>query len=73
VSKARIATKRDPNAIVRYFRETGAELRRVNWPTRREAANMTVIVLVSVGVTSAILGLLDFLFSRFFAFIISLG
>ncbi len=73
MSKARIATKRDPNAIVRYFRETGAELRRVNWPTRREAANMTVIVLVSVGVTSAILGLLDFLFSRFFAFIISLG
>ncbi|OGO13145.1 MAG: preprotein translocase subunit SecE [Chloroflexi bacterium RBG_13_68_17] len=68
-----MATKRDPNAIVRYFRETGAELRRVNWPTRREAANMTVIVLVSVGVTSAILGLLDFLFSRFFAFIISLG
>ena len=73
MSKAQIATKRDPNAIVPYFREPGAELRRVNWPTRREAANMTVIVLVSVGVTSAILGLLDFLFSRFFAFIISLG
>jgi preprotein translocase subunit SecE len=58
---------------VRYFRETGAELRRVNWPTRREAANMTVIVLISVGVTSALLGLLDYLFSRFFALIINLA
>lgn len=64
MTKARSATKREPNAVVRYFRETGAELRRVNWPTRHEAANMTLIVLVSVGVTSAILGLLDFLFSR---------
>lgn len=73
MSKARVLSKREPNAIVRYFRETGAELRRVNWPTRREAANMTVIVLISVGVTSALLGLLDYLFSRFFALIISLA
>ncbi len=73
MSKARIATRREPNRIVRYFRETGAELRRVNWPTRREATNMTIVVLASVGATSAILGLLDFLFSRFFAFIIGLA
>lgn len=73
MSKARVLSKREPNAIVRYFRETGAELRRVNWPTRREAANMTVIVLISVGVTSALLGLLDYLFSRFFALIINLA
>jgi preprotein translocase subunit SecE len=73
VSKARVAGKKEPNAIVRYLRETSAELRRVNWPTRREAANMTVIVLISVGATSALLGLLDYLFSRFFAFLITLA
>ncbi len=73
MSKARVASKREPKAIERYFRETAAELRRVNWPTRREAANMTLIVLASVGATSAILGLLDFLFSRLFALIIGLG
>lgn len=73
MSKARVATRKEPNAVVRYFRETGAELRRVNWPTPREARDMTLIVLASVGVTSAILGLLDFLFSRMFALIISLG
>ncbi len=73
MSKARIAAKREPNAVARYFRETAAELRRVNWPTRREAANMTVIVLASVFVTSTILGLLDFLFSRLFALIIGLA
>jgi preprotein translocase subunit SecE len=73
VAKARVATRKEPNAIVRYFRETGAELRRVNWPTRREAVNMTIIVMITVAFTSALLGLLDFLFSRFFALIINVA
>jgi len=37
--------RRQPNAIVRYFRETSGELKKVNWPTRREAINLTAIVL----------------------------
>ncbi len=38
------------NRLVRYFRETRAELRKVHWPTRNEARNLTLIVL---GVTVA--------------------
>ncbi len=51
------------NAIARYFRETWAELKKVRWPTRQEAQNLTLIVLaVTVGM-AAILGLLDFFFA----------
>ena len=51
------------NAITRYFRETWAELKKVRWPTRQEAQNLTLIVLgVTIGM-AIILGLLDVFFS----------
>jgi len=59
--------------IVRYLRETVAELRKVNWPTRQEATQLTIIVLVVVFLMSLLLGALDLLFSRLFAFIVGLG
>jgi preprotein translocase SecE subunit len=49
------------------------ELRKVNWPTRRQATQLTIIVLVVIGFTSILLGAMDLLFSRFFAFLIGLG
>ena len=55
-------TLRD-SAITRYFRETWAELKKVRWPTRQEAQNLTLIVLaVTVGM-AIILGLMDFFFA----------
>ena len=51
------------NAVVRYLRETRQELRKVRWPSRQEAWNLTKIVL---GVTIAMalfLGVMDYLFS----------
>ncbi len=33
------------NAIVRYIRDTRAELRKVYWPTREEAWRLTMVVL----------------------------
>jgi preprotein translocase subunit SecE len=59
--------RKQPNAIQRYFTETIAELRKVSWPTRKEATNLTIVVLVVTLSMSALLGLLDFIFSRFFA------
>lgn len=61
-----IAVKR-PNFIQRYFSETIGELRKVTWPTRREATNLTIIVLAVTVLVGIYLGLMDFLFSRFFA------
>jgi len=39
------ATKRKELRIVRYFKQTRAEVRKVTWPTRREAIRLTAIVL----------------------------
>ena len=61
------------NPISRYLRETVAELRKVTWPTRKEASQLTVIVLIVIGLTSVFLGLMDFLFARLIGVIISLG
>jgi preprotein translocase subunit SecE len=33
------------NALVRLYRETRAELRKVAWPTRQEVVNLTAVVI----------------------------
>ena len=66
----RRVARRQPNFIQRYFRETVGELRKVNWPTRKEATNLTIVVLIVTVSMSAFLGFLDFLFTRFFALIL---
>jgi preprotein translocase subunit SecE len=48
-----------PNAIVRFYRETVGELRKVAWPTREEAWNLTLIVLIVLVAMSLFLGLID--------------
>ena len=58
------------NSIRMFFRETIGELRKVNWPTRKEAWNLTLVVLAVLFSMSAALGFVDFLFSRFFAWIL---
>jgi preprotein translocase subunit SecE len=63
-------TPKEDNVVVKYLKETRAELRKVVWPTRDETKNLTIIV---VGVTVAMaifLGLLDFIFQRVTAGII---
>ena len=50
--------------LVRYLRETRAELRKVTWPTREEAWHLTLIVLGTTIVMSLILGAADFIFAE---------
>ena len=65
--KSKTIERRQPNRLQRYFRETIGELRKVTWPTRQEAINLTIIVLIVTFAMSALLGVLDFLFSQVFA------
>jgi len=67
---ARSAERKQSGRIKKYFRETIGELRKVNWPSRKETINLTIVVLIVMAGMSALLGLLDFLFSRIFALII---
>ena len=52
--------------LASLFRDLKSEIRKVNWPTPRQAANMTaVIVALSAGL-GAFLGLVDFSFQELF-------
>ena len=62
--------RKQPNAIQRLYRETVGELRKVSWPSRKEATNLTVIVLVVVAVMVVILGTLDALFTWLLSLIV---
>ncbi len=52
------------NRLSHWFRETIGELRKVNWPTPQETWNLTKIVLLVMLIMAAILGFLDFVFSK---------
>jgi len=55
-------TRKQPNFIQRYLRETSGELRKVSWPTRKEATNLTIIVLAVIFMMTVVLGSLDIFF-----------
>jgi len=45
--------------IARFVREVVAELRKVNWPSRKELLTYTSVVIVFVVIMATIVGLLD--------------
>ena len=53
------AKSKKANPIVVFFRETVGELRKVSWPTQREAMQLTGLVIVVMLVIGIILGLTD--------------
>jgi len=58
------------NVIVKYLKETRAELRKVSWPTRQEALNLTLIVVAFTVFMTALLGIIDYIFAWVFGLII---
>jgi preprotein translocase subunit SecE len=56
-----------PNLFARialFFRQVIAELRKVNWPTRRELTTYTIVVLVFAVIFAAIVLLEDLGFGK---------
>jgi preprotein translocase subunit SecE len=56
--------------IQKFFQETVGELRKVSWPTRREAIRLTWIVIGVILIMAAILGGLDFVYTKIFGVIL---
>jgi len=50
--------------ITDYLKETRAEVKHVNWPTRQQAIIFTVVVVIISVVVAYLLGLFDFIFSK---------
>jgi len=50
---------------VQFVQEVRSELRKVNWPTRSEVINYSIVVLITVLILTAFIGVLDWLFATF--------
>jgi preprotein translocase subunit SecE len=57
------------NKIIRFFKESFGELKKVTWPSRDEVTSSTKVVLVSTLLIAVVLGLVDFLIFRGIDFI----
>ena len=64
-------TGKKTNALNKWWRETVGELRKVTWPTPTEAWKLTKIVILVMIMMSAILGILDFAFTRLISWFLS--
>jgi preprotein translocase subunit SecE len=56
--------------IRKYFQETIGELRKVSWPTRKEAIRLTQIVIIVIFAMAIFLGGLDYLYTQIFGLIL---
>jgi len=52
--------------VVRFFKESKAELKRVVWPTKEDVFASIKVVLISTIIVAVVLGLLDLGFTSLF-------
>jgi preprotein translocase subunit SecE len=64
------ATPKEENRLVRYFRDTRAEIAKVTWPTREEGLRLSGIVLVITVISTIVLFTIDSLFAFTIGFLI---
>jgi len=50
--------------IDNFFKEVKVEIKKVNWPTRKETIRYTLIIIGVSIATAAFLGGVDFIFTR---------
>lgn len=59
------------NKLTNYIKESIEEMKKVTWPTKKETTNYTILVIgISIGI-ALFLGLLDYIFTTGFQFIIN--
>ena len=50
--------------VKNFLKEVEAELKKVNWPTRKETIKYTLVVIAMLLIVALFLGGVDFLFTR---------
>lgn len=53
-----------------YFKGVKAELKKVNWPTRKELANYTIVVLATTFAMTLVIWGLDLIFQNLISLIV---
>jgi preprotein translocase subunit SecE len=68
----RSTTVKPDNPLVRYFKDTRAELAKVTWPTREEGFRLTSVVLIVTTVSAILLFAVDSIFSLIVALLLQI-
>jgi preprotein translocase subunit SecE len=68
----RSTTVKPENALVRYFKDTRAELAKVTWPTREEGIRLTTVVLIVTTISAIVLFGVDSVFSLVIALLLQI-
>ncbi len=58
------------NSVIRFLNETKSELKKVTWPTKQELIAHTVVVLIAVVFSSALIWIIDSIISALFRLIL---
>ena len=53
--------------IIKFFKETKAELKKVTWPSKKQLIHNTFVILVFIAIVCVILAVLDFGFRGLFS------
>jgi preprotein translocase subunit SecE len=56
--------KEERTSPLQFLREVRGELRKVAWPSRPEVIHYTIIVLITIAVMTAFVGVIDYLFGE---------
>jgi preprotein translocase subunit SecE len=66
--KAALSPKLEPS----IFKGIQSELKKVEWPTRKEALHLTLVVVIISFLIGAYIGVLDYLFAQLLKILISI-
>ena len=62
--RASVQEKKKRTSPIQFLREVRLELKKVDWPTRKELISYSIVVLVTITVLTAFVAGVDYLFSR---------
>jgi preprotein translocase subunit SecE len=69
---SRTTAVKPENPLVRYFKDTRAELAKVTWPTREEGFRLTTVVLIVTTISAIVLFGVDSIFSLIVALLLQI-
>lgn len=70
--KARANKPTEKKGVTKFLRDVRVEMGKVTWPTRKDLAQSTLVVLVAVAIAAVYTGILDLVFEKALNFVVNL-
>jgi preprotein translocase subunit SecE len=70
--KAKANRPAEKKGFMKFLRDVRVEMGKVTWPTRKDLAQSTLVVLVAVGIAAVFTAVLDFGFEKALSFVLNL-